>query len=788
MLATSSKFLHPGRDYLIFAGCALFAFIVLEIVLRRTRERAKLPWPIWGIVSAILIGGWWTARNACEDTRENIQRLVSTLSPTYAIELERMGHAKIGLDTKPDDPAYLEIVDVIKKWQQANVFAHDIYTVRQLPDGNRVFIVDAETDYNRDGKYEGERESRTQIGETFDSPDSGLDLALAGQGNFNEQEVEDEWGIWVGSWAPIMINGKVEAVVGVDYAAERYGAAVSAANFNVIQRLALVLFAIGIGAAAFTIQRADLARRTEVEARSRRAEERMLLTVRKLPLGFIEWNEKAEVVAWNPSAERIFGFTGEEMLGKAVFPLIVPPGSREHVDKVWAGLMKQTGGTHSINDNVTKDGRVLICEWFNTPLIGPNGKVTGVFSLMQDITERVNLEKHVQHSQRLTAVGQLAAGVAHDFNNILTIITGQAGLLLGQDNIPKDVLPELERIEEAAIRAAGLTRQLLAFSRQQAMFARPLRLNEVVANAVTMLRRVLAADISLRTRLGEERLVIEADPAMLDQVITNLVLNARDAMPRGGSLAITTEVVEIDHTAALTDPDAQPGPAVRLSVSDTGMGMRPEQLQRIFEPFYTTKQTGHGTGLGLCVVHGIVKQHHGWIDVQSTPGQGTTFHLYFPPTDKSPEATPIELPEPVQLAVSRERKTILVVEDEPIVRELAGMILEREGFRVIEAEDGPTALRRWAEHGSEIDLLLTDMMMPNGITGRELSLRLLLERPDLPIIYASGYSVELTAPDFQPNERQIFLQKPYLTEQLVATVRRCLAQPEPVTNGATHKA
>ncbi len=775
MLATTLQFMHPGRDYLVFAGVTLFGFGVVEWVLRRWRG-AAFAWLVWVLLVVVLGGGWWAAQRACDEMRMHLARLLNILAPTYAEEMARMGHDKITLETKPDDPRYLEMIEALKRWQLANPFAHDIYTIRRTEDGKRRIMVDAETDYNRDGVFSGENEKRTPIGTEYDEDDAGLDEALNARANFDEQIVQDEWGIWVGSWAPIIINGKVDGVVGVDYDAHLYASLINSANRMAIERLGLAALALAIGGAAFAIRRADATRRAEVEARSRHAEERLLLTVRKLPLGFIEWNANAEVIGWNPSAERIFGFMADEICGKPALQMIVAPGSREHVDKVWSGLMRQTGGTHSINENVTKDGRTIVCEWFNTQLISADGKITGVFSLMQDITERVNLEKHVQQAQRLGAVGQLAAGIAHDFNNILTIITGHAGLLLGTNGMPKPAIPELERIEEAALRAARLTRQLLAFSRQQAMFARPLYLREVVTSTATMLTRVLGVDITLNVRCAGDLPPMEGDPAMLDQVLTNLVLNARDAMPRGGSIDIAVELVEISEEAAKGDPDAHPGPALQLSVADAGVGIAPERLPRIFEPFYTTKQTGQGTGLGLSVVHGIVKQHHGWIEVESTVGQGTTFSLYFPPTNKKPESQAMLTPASLPPATHASKKTVLVVEDEAIVRELARMILEREGYHVLEAEDGPTALRVWAEHKDEVDLLLTDMMMPNGITGRELSLRILAERPELPIIYASGYSIELTAPDFQPTDRHIFLQKPYLTDQLVTTVRRCLRE------------
>ena len=268
---------------------------------------------------------------------------------------------------------------------------------------------------------------------------------------------------------------------------------------------------------------------------------------------------------------------------------------------------------------------------------------------------------------------------------------------------------------------------------------------------------------------------IEADPAMIEQVITNLVLNARDSMPRGGTLTVAIERVEIFGDTAQRTPDARPGTAVCLSVTDTGMGIAAEHLPHLFEPFFTTKKNGEGTGLGLSVVHGIVKQHHGWFEVESAVGKGTTVRVYFPPTDKQPE---IEFPRRTSTAktldVASKRKSVLLVEDEEMVRKLASTILQRAGYDVIEAKDGPHALEVWTQRKDDVDLLLTDMIMPNGITGGELAHLLLRERPSLPVIYASGYSMELTAPDFLETDRQSFLQKPYLTEQLLATVQRCL--------------
>lgn len=670
----------------------------------------------------------------------------------------------------------MELIERLKKWASLNPAVADIYTMRRLPDGKIVLMVDAETDYNHDEKYEGSREQRTSIGEEYEKQTPGLLLALKGRTNFDADIVSDRWGDWVSAWSPIYDSkGRVDGVVGIDFEARDWLAAISEDRRNAITGIALILAFVALGSTALALLNADLAERTAAEERYRKADERMQITIHQMPVAFIEWDAAGIVKTWNPAAERIFGFKAEEMLGKQTFAAIVPPSARAHVEKIWADLHENKVGLHSVNDNVTKDGRAIVCEWVNTPIVGPDGKVAAIFTIAQDITERLNMEKRIQQGQRLNAVGQLAAGIAHDFNNILTIITGEAGLLLGQSDTPAKIRPDLEHIESAALRASSLTQRLLAFSRQQAMFPRPIHLYEVVKNTAAMLSRTMGGNITFKVRFGENLQPIDADPAMMEQVITNLVLNARDSMPRGGTLSVAVERVEIFGEAAQNTPDAQPGTAICLSVTDTGIGIASEYLPRLFEPFFTTKKGGDGTGLGLSVVHGIVKQHRGWMEVESVVGKGTTVRVYFPPTDRQPE---IEFSsrsaDGAPRNMSGRGRTILVVEDEPSVRKLACATLQRAGFQVIEAGDGPHALEVWTERKNEVDLLLTDMIMPNGITGGELAHLLLRERPDLPVIYASAYSMELTVPNFLETERQAFLQKPYLVEQLVSTVHRCL--------------
>jgi len=388
-----------------------------------------------------------------------------------------------------------------------------------------------------------------------------------------------------------------------------------------------------------------------------------------------------------------------------------------------------------------------------------------------DITERLNLEAQLRQSQKMESIGQLAAGVAHDFNNILTIIQGHADRLLEQIQGVEISAEPLRQVSDAARRASSLTRQLLMFSRKQVIQPRVLDLNGVLANMTKMLKRVLGEDISLRSMLAEKLPCIEADAGMIEQVVMNLAVNSRDAMPKGGELALNTTPVEIDQAYVHLHAEAQPGQHVCLSMSDNGCGMTAETLERIFEPFFTTKEVGKGTGLGLATVYGIVKQHQGWVQVESRVNQGTTFKIFLPTTTKPMEnASDKTAPKP---AVRGGHETILLVEDEPVLRELARLILADYKYEVLEAGTGSEALRIFDQRNGEIDLLLTDMVMPEGMSGRELADSLRSRKPELKVIYTSGYSADVMGGEL--NRRDIrFLQKPYPPPQLAQTVRECL--------------
>lgn len=388
---------------------------------------------------------------------------------------------------------------------------------------------------------------------------------------------------------------------------------------------------------------------------------------------------------------------------------------------------------------------------------------------ISDVTNRVQLEGQMRQSQKMEAIGQLAAGVAHDFNNLLTVITGNADLALlegrGRENVPE----YLQEIREAAAQGAELTKQLLYLGRKQPMNMQEIDLSEAVEKGLKVLRRTLGTDIDLRYKsLGKFEII--ADEAMVLQILLNLAVNARDAMPSGGRLEIATEEIPIDAQKAALIPYAKPGRFACLVFSDNGMGIPQDIVGRIFEPFFTTKEVGKGTGLGLATVFGIVQQHGGWINVYSEPGSGTTFRIYFPVHGKSRLQVKQETQE--ESVVRRGTETILIVEDQPSLRRMAVLVLSRLGYNLIEAGTAVEALRIWEARSNEISLVLTDIVMPEGMSGFELGARLKAEKPDIKIIYSSGFSGELLNRGKPLNESVEFLQKPYAANDLVAIVSR----------------
>ncbi|MGY8652534.1 MAG: hybrid sensor histidine kinase/response regulator [Verrucomicrobiia bacterium] len=498
----------------------------------------------------------------------------------------------------------------------------------------------------------------------------------------------------------------------------------------------------------------------------RQSEQRFSTTFHASPVPLCSISlEDGKFIDANRAFFRVSEYRRDEVVGHLAQDLGLWESSQEHARFI--AMVKRHG---VVRDRecalLTKHGerREYLLSAETIELSSSSGLLVSCF----DITERLSLEERLRHSQKMEAVGQLAAGVAHDFNNILTIVKGHASLLAEDDGLDSVKRESLEHITRASDRAAELTRQLLAFSRKQVMTLSRIDLNQELDAIASMLKSLLVEGIELRCEFCDGPAPIFADTGMIGQIVTNLAMNARDAMPRGGALTLETRLQPADDSAGAVGANG----FVRLRISDTGEGIDPVSLPRIFEPFFSTKEVGKGTGLGLATVYGLVNQHKGRISVDSKLGEGTTFTVHFPlepgPTDeavKSPEKA---------VDVARNSDVVLVVEDEPALRDLVATVLKRYGYSVLVASDGQEALDLWRRESDAVRLLLTDVVMPGGISGFELAEELLGMAPGLPVIYTSGYSVGINNKGIQLTEGYDFLPKPYRPDMLAEIVRRRL--------------
>ncbi len=495
------------------------------------------------------------------------------------------------------------------------------------------------------------------------------------------------------------------------------------------------------------------------------------------PVGIVVTDRAGKITFANHRAEEVLGLTRDAITQRTGSVLDWRSTDLEGNPLVeQPSLLKQVldSGQAAQDDRYTiarPNGHHTLLSTNATPLFDAADKIDGMVVTVEDITERLMLEAQLRQSQKMESVGQLAAGVAHDINNILTVIQGHAGLLLNVTPPESTSVRSLKQISAASERAASFVRQLLTFSRKQIFRSKILDLNTVLLNLHNMLPQMLGEDIALETRFQPNLPHIEADTGMIEQIVMNLAVNARDAMPKGGKLLIATSTVEIGAAHLRHHREAQSGWFVCLTVTDSGCGMDHKVMQRLFEPFFTTKEVGKGTGLGLATIYGMVKQHQGWIEVQSELGAGSTFKVFLPVATESRPAPAAPATEPKPVPGGEE--TILVVEDETGLLELVRNVLQGYRYRVLVASSGAEALRIWDEHNGQVDLLLTDMIMPGGMTGNDLAAKLRKQKPGLKVIYTSGYSSELTGKDSSANNTA-FLAKPYLPLQLAQTVRKCL--------------
>jgi PAS domain S-box-containing protein len=474
---------------------------------------------------------------------------------------------------------------------------------------------------------------------------------------------------------------------------------------------------------------------------------------------------------WNQKLEAATGLSPQDLRGKPLLDLIAAEDRDAMSAALTSGLEERTFEVESRLRGA--DGAVTAYQWTGAALIDGRGQVSGLTGVGRDVTERKRAddvlrqrEDEMRQLQKIEAIGRLAGGVAHDFNNVLTVVIGRCQLLLNRFSPDDAVYPSLEEIESTAQRAANLTRQLLAFSRNQPSARQPLDLNATVTAVSDMLRRLIGENIELDAALDEKLGLVMADPGQVEQIIVNFAVNARDAMPRGGRLLIQTCNTELGPAFVALHPAATVGPHVRLDIRDTGIGMDEATRQRVFEPFFTTKPPEKGCGLGLSTVYGIVKQHGGCVDVESDPGRGTKFSVYLPRITAAADAAGGGAG---RGPLPGGKETILLVEDEPAVRALVREIVSRLGYRVLVARGGAEALATNERFVEPIDLLLTDVIMP-GMDGRELAARIRVTRPSMKVLFMSGYA-EPPIPD------EVFLQKPVTADEIARKLVAILRAP-----------
>jgi PAS domain S-box-containing protein len=475
----------------------------------------------------------------------------------------------------------------------------------------------------------------------------------------------------------------------------------------------------------------------------------------------------------NPYLLALTGYAPNEVTGRDWIQTFIPEAQRPRMEGVFHELIERESHSHYQNPIVTKEGAERMISWHNTVVRDERGRATGTLSIGEDITEQRKLEAQLLQAQKMEAVGRLAGGVAHDFNNILTAVFGYLDLVTEELPPESPARDDVSELRTVALRAAGLTRQLLAFSRQQVLQPVVLNLNDVVENLQKMLGRLIGEDVALETVLAGDLSNVRADPGQIEQVILNLAVNARDAMPTGGRLTIETANVTLGEGYVDRHKPAVPGRYVMLAVTDSGTGMDEATMARIFEPFFTTKEKGKGTGLGLATVYGIVKQSGGYIWAYSEVGHGTTFKIYLPEVDQPVE--PVGPPrEPSERLTGTE--TILLAEDDDLLRPLARELLAKLGYQVIDARHADEALDLAARHDGPIHLLLSDVVMP-GESGLQLARRLHELRPEVRVLYISGYTDDAVVRHGLLDPGLNFLQKPFTPEALARRVRDVLDAP-----------
>ncbi|MBN2040796.1 MAG: PAS domain S-box protein [Spirochaetes bacterium] len=503
------------------------------------------------------------------------------------------------------------------------------------------------------------------------------------------------------------------------------------------------------------------------------SQQRLLLLVQQSPLAVIEWDNNFRIVSWNPAAEKIFGYSEKEALRLHTDGLI----SEEHkniMENHFHNLCKMKTSYSIELVNTGKDGKTVICEWFNSPLIDSGGNIIGIASIVQDITEhkhaekeKERLESQLRQAQKMEALGNFVGGIAHDFNNILSVLVGFTNLLDMEIEPDSHLKTYIEQILSSSEKAVNLTKSLLAFGRKQPVVQKPLNLNSTISEIEKILKRLITEDITLTIQLNKNDIIINGDQAQIDQILFNLATNARDAMPEGGTISIATSITEIDDTCEEKIGYGKPGKYALIEFSDTGTGMDEDTIEQIFDPFFTTKEIGKGTGLGMATVYGIVKKHGGHITISSKKGSGSSFYIYFPLSDNILNYSGIE---PAEIEFGNE--TILLAEDFESVRKITKTMLTKYGYHVIEAVDGEDAINKFNKY-KNIDLAILDSVMPKK-NGREAYEEIKKINPEIKVLFCSGYTHDIILSKGIEEKKFDFISKPLSMRDLLSKVREIL--------------
>jgi PAS domain S-box-containing protein len=507
----------------------------------------------------------------------------------------------------------------------------------------------------------------------------------------------------------------------------------------------------------------------------KQSQRKLALHLNNTIIGVIEWNKDFKVEYWNPAAEKIFGYSKEEALGKSGYELIIPEYLTHEISQVWNSLIQKKESFFYTNENKTSDGRIITCEWTNTPLVNDDGEITGIMAMANDITSRVRsegdkqkLQEQLAQSQKMESIGQLAGGVAHDFNNMLSGIMSAADLLHNRNMSFEEQTYFLDLIMSASTRAADLTGKLLAFARKGSKARKAVDLTKVVADTIAILKRTLDKKISIIFENSASETTIMADESIIQNVFMNMGINAGHAMPDGGTLEFLLKNRLLDEQFCRSSTyEIKPGHFLELTIRDSGCGMPPEIMNRIFEPFFTTKEPGKGTGLGLAEAYGTIQDHHGSIDVSSEVNKGTEFKIYLPVVENTSLSE-----KPAEPEVIFGTGTIMLVDDEEVVRNSLEKLLKRLGYTVMTASDGVKAVELFKKMHVSIDIVILDMIMP-GMNGQEVFNIFRSIKPDVPVILSSGFSREECVVDMLKNGLAGYVRKPFrLTDlsQLIAKI------------------